>query len=500
MRVFSEKYRLLSMLGLLLTTGFVAVSVVSYLDLRGSLVKSVSEQTLPITSDAIYAEIRKDLLRPVLIGSSMAQDAYLHDSLLNGEVASEQITLYLKELVQRHGATAAFLASERTRQFYAADGTNRLVQQNAADDAWFFRMREAKEPYETNVVADPVNRDQATITVHHRVLDSSGSFLGVAGVSMSLDTIARSIDGYQTRFENSIYFVDAQGGITLKGKSAIPAAMTLQERPGVNQIAARMLDSSGKSIQLDYQLNSSTILVNSRFIPELGWHLVVEKNASGAMQAARKTLMASLAVGAMTILLALTIVLFATNRDRKRMERMASIDPLTGLLSRQAFEIVLEQSMLDVKRSGHAVSAILFDLDSFQQVNDKHGHPVGDQVLRTVAQLARQVVRDNDIITRWSGTEFLILLRECPLEIAVGVAEKLRNAVASQDFGLPSAPQTITTSLGVAQFGFQESQISFFMRADKALRDAKAAGRNRTIASVMENQDRNIAAAVARRG
>ena len=188
------------------------------------------------------------------------------------------------------------------------------------------------------------------------------------------------------------------------------------------------------------------------------------------------------------------------NRDQKRMERMASIDPLTGLLNRQAFEIVLEQSMLDVKRSGHAISAILFDLDSFQQVNDKHGHLVGDQVLRTIAQLARRVVRDNDIITRWSGTEFLILLRECPLEIAVGVAEKLRHAIASQDFGLPSPPQTITTSLGVAQFGVQESQISFFIRADKALRDAKAAGRNRTIASVMENQDENIAAAIARRG
>ena len=167
---------------------------------------------------------------------------------------------------------------------------------------------------------------------------------------------------------------------------------------------------------------------------------MVEKNAS---KQAQQAFVQSLAIGALTIVLALALVFFATNRDQKRMERMASIDPLTGLLNRQAFEIVLEQSMLDVKRSGHAISAILFDLDSFQQVNDKHGHLVGDQVLRTIAQLARRVVRDNDIITRWSGTEFLILLRECPLEIAVGVAEKLRHAIASQDFGLPSPPQTI---------------------------------------------------------
>ncbi|OGB25133.1 MAG: hypothetical protein A3I66_23200 [Burkholderiales bacterium RIFCSPLOWO2_02_FULL_57_36] len=497
MRVFSEKYRLLSVLGLLLTAGFLAASVISYLDARDNLNKGISEQTLPITSDAIHAEIQKDLLRPVLIGSFMAQDVFVRDWILNGETGPEQITGYFKELVQRHGATTGFLVSERTRQYYAADGTIRAVQPNDAQDGWFFRTREMKEPYETNVAVDPVNRDKIIVTVHHRILDSSGNLLGVAGVNMVLGTTAQSIDGYQARFGHNIYFTDAQGGIVLKGKSATPAAMTLQERPGMRDIAARMLDGSGKSIQLDYRLNSSTILVNSRFIPELGWYLVVEKNAS---KQAQQAFVQSLAIGALTIVLALALVFFATNRDQKRMERMASIDPLTGLLNRQAFEIVLEQSMLDVKRSGHAISAILFDLDSFQQVNDKHGHLVGDQVLRTIAQLARRVVRDNDIITRWSGTEFLILLRECPLEIAVGVAEKLRHAIASQDFGLPSPPQTITTSLGVAQFGVQESQISFFIRADKALRDAKAAGRNRTIASVMENQDENIAAAIARRG
>jgi diguanylate cyclase (GGDEF)-like protein len=500
MRVFSEKYRLLSVLGLVLTTGFLAVSVIGYLDARDSLRKSISEQTLPITGDAIYSEIQKDLLRPILIGSVMAQDVFVRDWIINGETGAEQITRYLKEIVQKHGAATGFLVSERTRQYYGSDGAVRSVQQHDARDGWFFRVRELKEPVETNVVLDPVNRSMANITVHHRMLDYNGNLIGVAGISMAVDTMARLIDGYQGRFDRSIYFVNPQGDIVLSGKSATPAATTLQQRPGMGEIVASMLNRSSKALQLEYQLNGAAVLVNSRFIPELGWYLVVEKNAARAVQPVRQALMLGLAIGAVTIMLALAIVLFAINRDQKRMERMASIDPLTGLLNRQAFEIVLEQSMLDVKRSGHAVSAILFDIDSFQQVNDKHGHLAGDQVLRSIAQLARRVVRDNDIITRWSGTEFLILLRECPLEIAVGVAEKLRAAIAAQDFGLSSPPQTITTSLGVAQFGLQESQISFFMRVDKALRDAKLAGRNRTIAAVMESQDQNIAAAVARRG
>jgi diguanylate cyclase (GGDEF)-like protein len=500
MRVISEKFRLLSLLGIVLIAGFLAVSSISYLEARRTLGKRIAEQTLPATGDAISLEIQKEVLRPVLIGSMMANDVFVRDWMANGESAPEQIMRYLKEVVQKHGAAGGFLASERTRQYYGADGNIRPLQQTDSRDGWFFRVRDIRESHQTDTIIDPINRDLANITVYHRILDGGGNFLGVAGVTVAVDTLSRLVEGYQARSGRSVYFVDPQGAIVLAGKSGSSAAATLQARPGMREVAAQALNGGSKITALDYRLSGETILVNSRFISELKWHLVIEENLTRPMQPIRAALLMGLGIGAIVIMLALAIVLFTTSRDQKRMERMASIDPLTGLLNRQAFEIVLEQSMLDVKRSGHPISAILFDIDSFQQVNDKHGHLAGDQVLRTIAQLARRVVRDNDIITRWSGTEFLILLRECPLEIAVGVAEKLRHAIASQDFGLSSPPQSITTSLGVAQFGFQESQISFFIRTDKALRDAKAAGKNRTIASVMENQDENIAAAIARRG
>jgi diguanylate cyclase (GGDEF)-like protein len=499
MRVFSERHRLLIALGLVLIAGFATIAALSYFDTRDNLRKGLSEQSLPLTGDAIYAEVQTDLLRPLLIGATIAQDVFLRDWIINGEIGAEQIARYLKEMSAKHGATV-FLASERTRQSYAADNTVKSIEQSDARHGWFFQAREMKDPYQISVALDPANRDQTAITVHHRILDQTGGLLGVIGVTMPGNAMVQAIDQYQARLDRNVYFANAQGALVLAAKSGKPAAASLQEHPGMRGIAARLLNGSSKPMQFEYRLDSATMLVNSRFIPELGWYLIVEENTARQVQPARQTLMLSLAIGGATVLLALVIVLLFVNRDQKRMERMASIDPLTGLLNRQAFEIVLEQSMLDVKRSGQPISAILFDIDSFQQVNDKHGHSTGDQILRTIAQLARRVVRDNDIITRWSGTEFLILLRECPLDIAVGVAEKLRNAISSENFGLSSPPQTITTSLGVAQFGFQESQIGFFIRVDKALRDAKTSGRNRTIASVMENQGENIAATLARRG
>ncbi len=498
MRFFSEKYRLLSVLGLVLIAGFLAATMTGYPDARDRITENTA-QVLAGAGDTLQAEIQKDLLRPVLTASMMAQDIFLRDWMLNGETDPALIARYLNEIAQKNGATGVFLASGKTLLHYAADGTARPLQQSEPDDAWFFRIREMKEPYETSIAADPASGGTMNIAIRHRISDANGDYLGVVGLRIAVDTMARLIESDKSRPGHSIYLVDAKGNAVLTGIASKPAAAPLQERPGMRDIASRILNGSNNPIQLEYRLDDATVLVNSRFIPELGWHLVIEKNLATRLRPVQQALMLSLIIGAITIMLALIIVLFATNRDRKRMERMASIDPLTGLLNRQAFEIVLEQSMLDIKRSGQPISAILFDIDSFQEVNDKHGHQVGDQVLRTIAQLARGVVRDNDIITRWSGKEFLILLRECPLEIAVGVSEKLRHAIASQDFGLPSPPQAVTTSLGVAQFGFQESQISFFMRIDKALRDAKNAGRNRTIASVRDNQDQNIAAAVARR-
>ena len=140
---------------------------------------------------------------------------------------------------------------------------------------------------------------------------------------------------------------------------------------------------------------------------------------------------------------------------------------------------MFRQSALEADRSGRPLSGILFDIDFFKQVNDSHGHLAGDNVLRTIAQLARETVRESDIVTRWGGEEFVILLKECALEQAVAVAEKLRHAIDHHDFSAIAPERHITISLGVAQYGTQESPAGFFARVDEALYKAKANGRNR---------------------
>jgi diguanylate cyclase (GGDEF)-like protein len=158
--------------------------------------------------------------------------------------------------------------------------------------------------------------------------------------------------------------------------------------------------------------------------------------------------------------------------DRRRAER----DHLTQTLNRRGFEARLDIAFATAKRYQRPLSLIFVDLDHFKKINDNYGHAVGDEVLRTAAQLLCEQVRDSDIVSRWGGEEFVILAPETPLAEAARLSERLREKLAS--FQHSDAGQ-VTASFGVAELASEQSEREFINHADQALYAAKAAGRNR---------------------
>src|SRR5450830_1188247 len=129
MRVFPERFRLLAWLGILLVTGFVTTIAASYIVSRDAIRQSVVEQALPLTSDNIYSEIQKDILRPVFISSLMASDTFLRDWIINGEQDKNQIARYLKQVKDKYHTITSFLVSENTRHYYYAGGLLKTVSE-----------------------------------------------------------------------------------------------------------------------------------------------------------------------------------------------------------------------------------------------------------------------------------------------------------------------------------------------------------------------------------
>jgi diguanylate cyclase (GGDEF)-like protein len=162
---------------------------------------------------------------------------------------------------------------------------------------------------------------------------------------------------------------------------------------------------------------------------------------------------------------------------------LATIDPLTNTFNRRHF---LELSERKIKRSqtsnGHA-SFLLFDLDHFKKINDEHGHIIGDQVLHGIAQICTKHLRPDDVLGRFGGEEFVILLPETKLEDAKNIAERLRLLIAETPIGTDIGSINTTISIGVAikEKTATMSIDQLLSRADRAMYRAKQAGRNRVI-------------------
>lgn len=483
MPVFSEKFRVLAWLSVILLVGFMSTSLVGYLVSRNAIRHGIASQALPQTGDNIYSEIQKDLLRPVFVSSQMAHDTFLRDWMLNGEKDHTQVVRYLREVKEKYGTITSFLVSEKSKKYYFAGGILKTVKESDERDAWYFNARSMPKDYETNVDFDMANNNMITVFINHKVMDYKGNYIGITGVGLMLNKVAQTLQSYQNRFGRRIFFVDKQGQIILAAQPLPRGERTIQARAGIRDIAAEILNSGIQSTQLEYTRESTTVLVNSRFIPELGWHLVVEQDETEEMRPVRRVLWLNIAISLAVTLLVLAIALYTVNRHQSRLEVMATHDALTGLLNRQALDLVFPQLLRDADRNRKPLSAILFDVDFFKNVNDKYGHLTGDAVLRSIANLALEAVRSNDVTVRWGGEEFLLLLKDCPLDEATVIAEKLRQRIANHDFKLDSTLGSLTVSLSVGQYIVQESQDRFFVRIDEALYRAKEGGRNQIAVS-----------------
>ncbi|WP_111640987.1 GGDEF domain-containing protein [Marinimicrobium alkaliphilum] len=160
----------------------------------------------------------------------------------------------------------------------------------------------------------------------------------------------------------------------------------------------------------------------------------------------------------------------------RALEEKARTDPLTGAFNREGIEGAIKVGLEEYRRQGKPLSLILLDVDHFKQVNDRFGHGVGDQILTGLTRLVQANIRDSDIFARWGGEEFLLVCRNTSLYDAANLAEKLRQLIASHDFGEPGR---VTASFGVATLRSQESLDQIFSRTDEALYKAKGAGRDR---------------------
>lgn len=488
--LFSQRSLILTLL-LLLGSGFLATSLLSYFASRSSIRDSIVNTELPLTSDTVYSEIQKDLVRPILISSMMAHDTFLRDWALAGEPDRTQISRYLNEVMGEYHAYTAFFISDATGNYYQAQkGVLKKIDPQEPRDIWYYRVRNMDVPYELNVDLDMANQDKLTVFINYRVLDYQQKFIGVTGIGLTVEAVVRLIDDYQQRYQRQVYFVDPQGNVVLTGSNGgahgARTGQSLRDLHGLRELLKQMPKPASGSYEYLSSEGDSHFL-NVRLVPELNWYLFVDKREDGALDNIRESLYLNLAICTIIGLVVLSLLNAMVKRHQDNIETLATRDSLTGLPNRRGFDLLAGQALHEAQREPKPLVALLIDLDHFKQLNDTHGHLAGDEVLRQFARILENCLRQADIICRWGGEEFIVLLKDTDGEHALEVAEKLRLLTEQQDFHFNNTLIRLTTSIGLSSLQAEDTLHSLIARADHALYRAKQSGRNRVCVEMLRS-------------
>ena len=175
--------------------------------------------------------------------------------------------------------------------------------------------------------------------------------------------------------------------------------------------------------------------------------------------------------------------------NRERLEYLGLMDPLTGVNNRRFFDQRLIEEVTSVIRANAEISCLFIDIDHFKKINDNYGHQTGDEILKQVAQIIRELVRSTDVVARYGGEEFTVLLSHKSTQKATEIAERIRETIEKRIFNVPQHGDiAVTTSIGISSLDSTEHENDgdvndiatlFVERADRALYQAKNNGRNR---------------------
>lgn len=484
MQKLSIKARLVAALSLILLTAFVVLSVLNYQTSRESMREEIMTSSLPLIRENIYSEIHGSLIEPILVSTTMANDAFLRAWAMKGEADTDEITRYLRDIKNRYGFFSVFFVSDRTNRYYHFQGVHKLLSPTNAHDIWYYSFLKTGESYQLDVDTDEVTGGILTIFINHRVEDYQGNLLGVTGVGVKMDSVAELLRRTQEKYQRRVYMVNDAGLVQAHSDLSLVEKMNIRNIEGLSSIADEILALKGNARNFEYDGVDGPVLLSASYVPELNWYVIVEQDERNILFATLGNLKRTLVGGFTATLLVILVSTLAVNHFQTRLERMTVTDELTGVANRRRFDEQFELARSRYVRGGENFSLVLLDLDGFKKVNDRAGHLEGDRVLVEVARIIRAEVRPTDLVARWGGDEFMVL-SESGLQQTETVAERIRAAVDGARLVRPEISH-LTVSAGVAEYREGEGLDSLTSRADDALYLAKQSGRNRVAVAMGE--------------
>jgi diguanylate cyclase (GGDEF)-like protein len=499
----------------------VGMAWLSYLENKRALEAKATEELLSASTQTardldLWAKERRYELRVFASSYEVTENL---DGIADGGSSSarRRVTDYLTSVSERTGDYDELLILAANGQVVASSGERSAAVELPAD--WRARLRTeefvAGAPYWDAAAQQPEMLVAVPIRAGERVLGTIAAEVSLLGLAQTLKLFAPGDAGLAS-------LLTADGGLIVT--SAGSSAEAMQLRYSAEMIETQLANDRTPVAFTD--VAGRAVLGSMRRVPGLEWLVVAAIPSDEVYGRLARMRMVTLSIVAGTLLVAavlgyalgLVIVrpldrltsaaskVAAGNLDvdvaatkggevgyltevfrdmvarlrssRVELERLSVTDPLTGLDNRRRMMETLQDEVLRCRRLDHAFSVVMADVDHFKAYNDAHGHPAGDEALKCVATVLREIVRDVDSIARYGGEEFFILLPETSADAAADMVKRVRALLAKHR---PPAG-AVTLSFGIAVYPKHgDTGEALILAADAALYEAKRSGRDRVV-------------------
>lgn len=477
MKLFNrrQKYRINLIIVSVILLGFIMTSLINTWT-YSSIIKEDIKNISKLSSSNIYSEINNELIKPIFVSLTMANDHFLID-WLEAEQNQEEGTLinYLEGLRDKYDYNSVFMISENTKAYYHYKGIHKAIDETDSHDQWYFDFVDSGKLYDLDVDVDQADNNALTVFVNCRIENESGVLLGVAGVGLRMDSVQEILGTFEEAYDLEAFLVDQEGLVQVHTNSNLIELYNIHDNEIINGLSEDIF--SNKTSLETYRFREHGIdgYLITRYVDDLEWTLMVKKDTS----VLRKTLYAQIGEVLIVALLVIILVIFISNylinSFQVKMSEMAKTDELTALANRRGFNQVLYESLKESESSEKQFMVFIFDIDNFKDLNDKHGHLYGDKVITLIAHQAKKSVGHHGAVARWGGDEFAGIIYDDVSkaeEILEGFMDSIRN---NQQYG----DEPVTLSMGMTISKFTDTPDIIIGRADRALYDSKETGKDK---------------------
>lgn len=415
----------------------------------------------------VFSLVNEELLKPLHVAQTIGL-AKNFDVLLDTNQLDEVALVNLLQQLERHFGLTFFVASEKMRTQYLSNG--RKIELIEGKVFWYFEAQQQ----DRDLIADLGQVGNVHLYFDVRIKNQQGEFLGFVGVGKSLELFIEKFSHYKETFGYDFLFVNDKEQIMLTSLAdLIVRDATIPSLDSLPWYTNEVSTSSQFESTLVTD-NNKDFLLSKIDIEELDWKLLLliplnERQAAINKTFVNNTLM-SISVMVFLFFVSFWVMVFYKNK----LEHSGDIDPLTRLPNRTSIDRRYQQ----LKRQDAMISVIMVDIDRFKDINDTYGHNTGDEVLKTISRIMTEEIREQDIVGRWGGEEFIMLIPTVNEETALNIAERTRIYLEEETFIKVESTFKVTASFGVTHGSSKIPLSELISQADAALYQAKKLGRN----------------------